>query len=118
MNVTKAPAPVTSRDLVAAMFHAIDEDLAELLPLAEAELPAVLADNFNRSAIWAAAKRMAARTEPAVAVSQRLVDALGAAPAHGLPIRTIDAIGEVQWSQAHAAFVLGLVMGQRLGGAR
>ena len=109
---------ITSLDVVSALFTGHhDKVFSTLIPLAHAELPAMLATGFDSDSVCAAAKRIAVARQPLVGEALRLVAALRETDA--MDPATNDAIGEVQWTQAEAGFALGLVTGARLaGGAR
>lgn len=106
-------AAVTPIDVLAALLNQdSSSDTAKLLPLAERELPALLARGLESGYIEEAAIEVLNRSgdelwlERAAKVEQ-LYDALGPAA---------DAIGTVRYSLSEASFWLGFMAGLKLHG--
>lgn len=87
----------------------------EIMPRAEAKVPALVRAGLEIDAVAPAASALVRECYPD-ATDLELVREL--AGDQNLPPKTRDALDSVQWMHAEAGFGLGLALGMRLGGTR
>lgn len=117
---SKTPKTVSALDVLAALLAGPEQDrtMQTLLPLAEAELPALVAAQFDLAIVSQASARMAAaaHTEAAKITNGYLQDIED--DEHDDDGEIHDSVSTMFWANAEAGFALGVLVGQRIGGVR
>jgi hypothetical protein len=110
-----AAAPrVSTIDVLGSLFYGPETDrtMSLLLPLADAELPEIVASHCDLAVMAAAARRMVGASRDGAKVV-RAIDRLQRTVAG---TDTEDALLEIQWRTAEAGFAAGVLIGLRLAG--